>query len=145
MGYIHFIKHSPKPSEDIPEEVKKEIEKKAIEKVLADERAEGRIPYVVPESEHYDVKSINPSTGEIRLIEVKGHKGLEIHAELTEDEFKIAKEQKKRYWLYIVYNIGNGYPIVLKFQDPLETMELQVFERKQKRYILQPKTGEKSQ
>jgi len=140
VGYLHFVKISLKPLEDIPEDVKKEIEKQAVEKVLTDERAEGRIPFLVPETEHYDVKSVNPSTGEIRLIEVKGHKGLEIYAELTEDEAKVAAKEKERYWLYIIYDIGSGQPKALRFQNPLETMDLQVFERIQKRYILRPKT-----
>jgi superfamily II DNA or RNA helicase len=140
IGFLHFVKISPKPLEEIPEHVKKEIEKQAVEKVLADEKAEGRIPFLMPETEHYDIKSINPSTGEIRLIEVKGHKGLELYAELTEDEAEIAAKEKERYWLYIVYDIGSGQPKVLRFQNPLETMDLQVFERIQKRYILRPKT-----
>ncbi|HLI46326.1 MAG TPA: helicase-related protein [Geobacterales bacterium] len=142
VGYLHFVKLSSKPPETIPEEVKREIEKQAIEKVLADERAEGRVPCVVSETEHYDIRSVSPSTGEVRLIEVKGHKGLEIYAELTEDEAEVAEKCKERYWLYIVYDIGSGYPKVLKFHNPLETMDLQVFERKQKRYILRPKTEE---
>lgn len=73
-----------------------EVEKRAIEKVLADEKAEGRLPFLVPEMEHYDIRSVNPSTGEIRLIEVKGHKGLEIYAELTEDEAELATKEKER-------------------------------------------------
>jgi hypothetical protein len=140
IGFLHFVKISPKPLEKIPEHVKKEIEKQAVEKVLADEKAEGRIPFLMPETEHYDIKSILPSTGEIRLIEVKGHKGLEIYAELTEDEVEIAAKEKERYWLYIVYDIGSGQPKILRFQNPLETMDLQVLERIQKRYILRPKT-----
>jgi superfamily II DNA or RNA helicase len=140
IGYLHIVKISSKPPEEIPEHVKKEVEKQAVEKVLADEKAEGRIPFLMPETEHYDVKSINLSTDEIRLIEVKGHKGLEIYAELTEDEAKVAAKEKEKYWLYIVYDIGSGQPKVLRFQNPLETMDLQVFEKIQKRYILRPKT-----
>ena len=140
IGYLHIVKISSKPPEEIPDHVKKEIEKQAVEKVLADEKAEGRIPFLMPETEHYDVKSINPSTGEIRLIEVKGHEGLEIYAELTEDEAKVAAKEKEKYWLYIVYDIGSGQPKLLRFQNPLETMDLQVFEKIQKRYVLRPKT-----
>ena len=139
IGYLHFVKLSSKPPEGIPEDIKREIEKKAIEKVLADEKAEGRTPFLMPETEHYDIKSVNLSTGEIRLIEVKGHKGLEIYAELTEEEAKVAAKEKEKYWLYIVYDIGSGHPKVLKFQNPLETMYIQVFEKVQKRYILRPK------
>ena len=140
VGYLHFVRISTKLPEDIPEDVKKEIERKAIEKVLADERAEGRLPFLVPETEHYDIRSVDPSSGEVRLIEVKGHKGLEIYAELTEDEVELAAKEKERYWLYIVYDIGSGQPKTLRFQNPLETMDLQVFERVQKRYLLRPKT-----
>jgi len=117
----------------------KEIEIQAIEKVLAIERAEGRLPSLMPPTEHYDIKSIDPSTGEVRLIEVKGHKGFKIHAELTEDEVEVALKEKERYWLYIVYNIGNGMPKVLKIQNPLESNNFQIIERVQKRYFLQPK------
>lgn len=139
LGYLRFVKVSTKPPEDIPEDVKRIIEEKAIEKVLADEKAEGRIPLLMPEKEHYDIRSVNPSTGEVRLIEVKGHKGLEIYAELTEDEARVATKEKERYWLYIVYDIESGKPKTLKFKNPLENMTIQVFERVQKRYILRPK------
>jgi hypothetical protein len=93
----------------------------------------------MPETEHYDVRSIDPVTGEIRMIEVKGHRGQEIFAELTEDEAEFAAKEKGRYWLYIIYDIGGEKPKFLRFQNPLETMGLQVFERVQKRYLLQPK------
>jgi hypothetical protein len=107
--------------------------------VLSEEKAEGRIPFLMPETEHYDIRSVNPSTGEIRLIEVKGHEGLEIYAELTEGEAEVAEKEKDRYWVYIVYDIGSGRPKVLKFQNPLRTMNLQVLERVQRRFILRPK------
>ncbi|MCX8208544.1 MAG: DUF3883 domain-containing protein [Sulfolobales archaeon] len=126
--------------EDVPEDVKREVERKAIEKMLADEIAEGRIPTLMPETEHYDIRSVNPSTGEVRLIEVKGHKGLEIYAELTEAEAEVALRERERYWLYIVYDIESGQPKTLKIQNPLENMDLKVFERIEKRYILRPKT-----
>ncbi len=138
VGYLHFVRFSPTP-EDISEDVKKEVERIAVEKVLAIEKAEGRIPSLVPETEHYDIKSVDPSTGEVRLIEVKGHKGLSVYAELTEEEAKLAVKEKERYWLYIVYDIGSGQPKVLRFQNPLETMDIQVFERIQRRYLLKPK------
>lgn len=142
LGHLRFVKVEilPRPPEDLPEDVKREIEMKAVEKVLEIERAEGRIPSLVPETEHYDIKSVDPSTGEIRLIEVKGHKGLEIYGELTEDEAELAAREKDRYWLYIVYDIGSGEPKVLRFQNPLGTMDVQVFERVQRRYVLRPKS-----
>ena len=140
VGYLHFLRVSSKPPEEMSEEDKRKIEEQAIEKVLATERAEGRIPSLMPETEHYDIKSVDPFTGKIRLIEVKGHRGLEIYAELTEDEADLAAKAKENYWLYIVYDIGSGQPKLLRFQNPLETMRLEVYERIQKRYILRPKT-----
>ncbi|MEM2998512.1 MAG: DUF3883 domain-containing protein [Thermoproteota archaeon] len=142
VGYLHFVKLSSKPPEYMPEDVKREVEKQAVEKVIEVEKAEGRLPILMPETEHYDVKSVNTSTGEIRMIEVKGHKGREIYAELTEDEARVAAKEKERYWLYIVYDIRSGQPGLLRFQNPLESMNLQVFERIQKRYILRPKPEE---
>ncbi|MEM0328714.1 MAG: helicase-related protein [Thermoproteota archaeon] len=139
IGYLHFVKVSTNPPESLPEDVKKKIERLAIEKVLEIEKAEGRSPILMPETEHYDIMSINQSTGEVRLIEVKGHKGLEIYAELTEDEARVAEKEKDRYWVYIVYDIESGQPKMLRFQNPLKTMDIQVFERVQKRYILRPK------
>jgi superfamily II DNA or RNA helicase len=139
VGYLHFIKLPSKPPEEIPEEVRREIERRAVEIVVDIEKAEGRLPILMPETEHYDVRSIDPVTGEIRMIEVKGHRGQEIFAELTEDEAEFAAKEKGRYWLYIIYDIGGEKPKFLRFQNPLETMDLQVFERVQKRYLLQPK------
>ena len=127
------------PPEPVPEEVKKEIEEKAVEVVLEEERKEGRIPERVPETEHYDVRSIHPSTGEIRLIEVKGHKKCEVYAELTDDEAKLAERESDKYWLYIVYDIGSGNPKLLRFRDPLRTMNLETFEKVERRYRLWPK------
>ncbi|MDW7970201.1 MAG: DUF3883 domain-containing protein, partial [Sulfolobales archaeon] len=141
VGYLQFVKMSTTSPESVSEEVKREIEKRAIEEVLAYERAKGREPTDVSATEHYDIRSVNPSTGEVRYIEVKGHKGLEISAEITESEAEVAQREKERYWLYIVYDIGSGHPKILEFQNPLETMDMQVFERRERRYFLRPKTG----
>lgn len=140
IGYLHFAKINIVSHEEIPEDIKKKIEEQAINIVLQMERAEGRLAETVSEREHYDIMSIDPTTRDVRLIEVKGHKGLEIYAELTEDEAQTAGKERERYWLYIVYDIGSGCPKVLKFQNPLESMDIRVIERREKRYILRPKT-----
>ena len=140
IAYIQFVKTPRILSETIPEEVKRMVEEEAVKFVIEKERAEGRIPEKMPNSEHYDVRSINPSTGEIRLIEVKGHKGPEVYGELTDDEAKLAGVEGERYWLYIVYDIGSGKPKLLRFRDPLKTMNWKVLEKIEKRYLLWPKT-----
>ncbi|MDW8035649.1 MAG: helicase-related protein [Candidatus Korarchaeum sp.] len=140
IGYLHFVKLSTRPPETVPEDIKEEIERQAVDIVLEIERAEGRSACTVPETEHYDVISIDPTTGGVRLIEVKGHKGLEVYAELTEGEANLANKEKERYWLYIVYDIGSGHPKVLRFHNPLETMNIQLIERRERRYVLRPRT-----
>jgi superfamily II DNA or RNA helicase len=139
LGSIQFIE-PPKGSLDIPEEVKKEVEKKALEIVMKVERDEGRIPEVVPEEEHYDIRSVDPSTKEVRIIEVKGHLGPEVYGELTSYEAELAERERERYWLYIVYNIGTN-PEWIRFRDPVSTMNWEAFERVERRYILRPKEG----
>jgi len=105
------------------------------------ENEERRIPERVPEVEHYDVRSVDPLTGEVRIIEVKGHKRPEVYGELTEDEAGLAEKERDRHWLYIVYDIGSGKPNLLRFRNPLRTMNWKIFERVEKRkmYRLWPK------
>ncbi|MEM0023430.1 MAG: helicase-related protein [Thermofilaceae archaeon] len=144
FGCIKFVEIPRGEKIELPEEVKREIEKKAVELVLNSEREEGRIAEIVPESEHYDVKSIDPRSGEIRKIEVKGHAGPEIYGELTSSEAELARRERDSYWLYIVYDIMSGSPKLLRFRNPLETMnwrEIEKVETKiEKRVILWPRS-----
>jgi superfamily II DNA or RNA helicase len=147
LGYVRFVKKPELPIEEPSEDIKKKVEEEAIRIVMEKEKSENRIPKRVPESEHYDVRSINPSTGEVRLIEVKGHSGPEIYGELTEDEASIAEKEHERYWLYIVYDIKSGKPKLLNFKDPLKTMNWKMFEKieKRRRYVFWPKNMERSE
>jgi hypothetical protein len=135
---IKFVR-PPLSPESPPEELKREIEEKAIQYVMEIEKSEGRVPIRVSETEHYDIKSMEPVTGDMRFIEVKGHSGPDVFGELTEDEAKLAREKGEAYWLYIVYDIGSGNPKLLRFKDPFKTMNWEVFEKVEKRYMLWPK------
>jgi hypothetical protein len=139
IGCITFVKVPQELEVPLTEEEKNTIEKKAIEIVKQKEKEENRIPQEVPVEEHYDIKSIDPSTGEVRLIEVKGHKGAEVYGELTDSEAKLAEKEGERYWLYIVFDIGSENPKLLRFRDPLKTMNWKIFEKVEKRFILWPK------
>jgi superfamily II DNA or RNA helicase len=139
LGTIHFVE-SPKGIIAISESLKKEVEEKALSIVMEVERSEGRIPKRVPDEEHYDIRSVDPSTGEVRIIEVKGHAGPEVYGELTSYEAELAEKERERYWLYIVYNIGSK-PEWVRFRDPISTMNWEAFEKVEKRYILRPKEG----
>lgn len=140
IGYIQFVER-PKTPIAVPEEVKKRVEEAAVKLVMEVERREGRVPTIVPEEEHYDIRSIDPITKEIRIIEVKGHKGPEVYGELTEEEAKLAERERERYYLYIVYDIGSEKPKYLRFRDPLQTMNWRIFEKieRKRRYLLWPK------
>lgn len=138
---VKFVKSPLGPSVSLPEELKRKIEEKAIQYVMEVEKLEGRTPIRVPEREHYDIKSIEPATGVVRLIEVKGHSGPGVFGELTEDEANLAREKGENYWLYIVYDVESGKPKLLQFRDPFKTMNWEVFEKVEKRYMLWPKGG----
>ncbi|MEM0010808.1 MAG: DUF3883 domain-containing protein, partial [Candidatus Bathyarchaeia archaeon] len=138
FGCIRFVKDTRGASEP-PEEVKREVEEEAVNFALKVEAGEGRIAVIVPESEHYDIRSVDPETGEVRKIEVKGHAGPEIYAELTDDEVELARREGDNYWLYIAYNVKSGLPKLLRFRNPLVTMNWKVFERVEKRYRLWPR------
>ena len=144
---IHFVKMPISPPEEVPEGVKKDIEEKAVKLVMEIEKEEGRIPKRVPDREHYDIRSIDPSTGDVRTIEVKGHKGLEVYGVLTDHEAKLAEREKDRYWLYIVYDIGSEKPKHLRFKNPLQTMNWRVYEKieRKRRYYLWPKSQEEDE
>ncbi|OYT46227.1 helicase [Candidatus Bathyarchaeota archaeon ex4484_40] len=131
---------------EVSEEEKRAVEEEAVRIVMEIERGEGRIPSTVPEKEHYDVKSVDPSTGEVRKIEVKGHKGLEIYGELTDDEAELARRERDKYWLYIVYDIGSGKPKYVRFRNPIETMNWKKLKRvkTETRYLFWPRKGGKS-
>jgi hypothetical protein len=124
-----------------PEE-KRRIEAEAMRVAMERERKEGRIPEDVSGREHYDILSRDPRTGEVRYIEVKGHAGPSLLAELSEAEYRFAlekaqkKDERESYWLYIVYNIASGKPRLKRIQNPLSKMKVETV--KVTKYILKP-------
>jgi len=140
IGFIRYVKRPKGEAERPSEELKKEVEEKAIELVIGLEQRQGRIVEKVSIDEHYDLKSTHPSTGDVRIIEVKGHSGPEVFGDLSEKEFELAEKESPRYWLYIVYNLGSKNPDYISFQDPLKTMNWEIFEvvEKRRKYRLRP-------
>lgn len=139
FSYVVFVKRHHGKKIAISEEDRRRIEREAVNFVLKVESDEGRKAEEVPGSEHYDIRSIDPKTGEVRKIEVKGHAGFEIYGELTDSEAELARKEGDNYWLYIVYGIKSGHPKLLRFRNPLKTMNWEVIERVEKRYIFRPK------
>ena len=94
-----------------------EIEKRAMEIAMEYEKNCGRVPEDVSRFEHYDIRSVDPKTGETRYIEVKGRSESDISVELTETEFDYAKKLGDNYWLYIVFNIAKE-PKLIAIRNP---------------------------
>ena len=117
-------------------EEKKRIEVEAMRIALEHEKAQGREPVDVSGREHFDIFSRDLRTGEARYIEVKGHAGPSLLAELSEAEYRVAQEKRDRYWLYIVCNIASGKPQLVAVQDPLSRMKVEVLGAP--KYLLKP-------
>jgi len=122
IGTIIFIASDTSKEVSPPPIKVEEIEKRAMEFVIEFERSSGRVSEDVSKYEHYDVRSYDPKTGEVRYIEVKGRWGPTLAVELTETEFEYAKKFGKDYWLYIVYDIGSGKPKLVMIRDPVNTV-----------------------
>lgn len=112
--------------------LKKHVELKAMEYAMIYERENGREPQNVSQYEHFDILS-RSKNGEVRYIEVKGHMGSLLTVELSEPEFKVAKEKSDGYWLYIVNGIGSGKPKLKAIRNPLNKMKIEVLESKKYR------------
>ena len=75
--------------------------------VLEHEREQGRrVKDVSANNVGYDVTSLDPVTGELRLIEVKGLAAAKGTVLLTPNERRVAEDRPDCYWLYVVTNCG---------------------------------------
>lgn len=80
----------------------------------------------------YDLYSFDPSEADKpeghrnseRYIEVKGHGKGGVLGELPMDEFKLGKEMGDKYWLYLVWYVLEGSPVLVAFRDPLNRDDL---------------------
>jgi len=117
-----FFLSSESPKVAPPPIKVEEVERKAMEFVMEFEKKSDRVPEDVSMYEHYDIRSYDPRTGEVRYIEVKGRWEPTLAVELTETEFEYAKKLSKDYWLYIVYDIGSGNPRLVMIRDPVNNV-----------------------
>jgi hypothetical protein len=112
-----------------------EVNQKAMEFAIEFEKKNQRIPEDVSRIEHYDIRSVDPRTGEVRFIEVKGRWGLDITVELTEAEYECATKFGDSYWLYIVNGFSTGNPRLLAIRDPVNRAKWSIIEEKRYRYL----------
>jgi superfamily II DNA or RNA helicase len=113
----------PHPESEAPEvrRLKPNLETEAIAMrvVIEHERAQGRQVYDVSEKNlGYDVTSLDLSSGELRLIEVKGLGAANGTILLTPNERRVAEDRRDCYWLYVVTACDNNPSLQEPVRDP---------------------------
>ena len=66
----------------------------------------------------YDVTSLDVSSGELRLIEIKGLSEAAGMILLTPNERRVAEDRRDCYWLYIVTNYSTKPALQEPIKDP---------------------------
>lgn len=95
----------------------RETERKAVAAVMAFEQARGcKIEDVQEQNLGFDLRSLHPLTGELRLIEVKGIGAATGTIFLSPNEKRVAEDRRDLYWLYIVTHCDTES----KLQDPIK-------------------------
>ncbi|MGB8647228.1 MAG: helicase-related protein [Anaerolineae bacterium] len=96
-----------------------ETEAIAMRVVMEYEQAQGRQVYDVHEKNlGYDVTSLDLSSGELRLIEIKGLSAESGTILLTPNERRVAEDRRDCYWLYIVTNCHRTPTLQEPVRDP---------------------------
>ena len=85
-----------------------ETEMTAMRVAIEHEQALGRqVEDVHQKNLGYDITSLDPRSGELRLIEVKGLAGATGSVLLTPNERRVAEDRPDCYWLYVVTNCAD--------------------------------------
>ena len=97
----------------------RETERKAIAAVLAYEQARGcKIEDVQEQNLGFDLRSLHPVTGELRLIEVKGIGAETGSIFLSPNEKRVAEDRRDLYWLYVVTHCDTEPRLQEPIKDP---------------------------
>ena len=113
----------PHPEREAPE-VRRlrpnfETEVLAMQVVMEHERAQGRQVFDVSEKNlGYDVTSLDLTSGELRLIEVKGLGAATGTILLTPNERRVAEDRPDCFWLYVVTDCDNVPQLQEPIRDP---------------------------
>jgi len=95
----------------------RETERKAVAAVIAFEEARGcKIEDVQDQNIGFDLRSLHPVTGELRLIEVKGIGAATGSIFLSPNEKRMAEDRRDLYWLYVVTHCDTEP----KLEDPIK-------------------------
>jgi superfamily II DNA or RNA helicase len=113
----------PHPERETPEvrrlQPDSEVEATAMRVAMEYEKEKGRQVYDVHEKNlGYDLTSLDLSSGELRLIEVKGIGGTTGSVLLTPNERRVAEDRRDCYWLYVVTDCKTGPKLQNPVKDP---------------------------
>jgi superfamily II DNA or RNA helicase len=95
----------------------------------------------------YDLYAYDPSEDKPegqrereRFVEVKGHgKGGREFLDVPEEEFEFGRKMGEKYWLYLVWNVLEGKPILIGFKNPYNRFKFTV---KEKEVVIRKKVYE---
>ena len=119
-----------------------EVERIAMEKAIAYEESQGRIPEDVSNQNlGFDIRSIAADSSEVRYIEVKG-RAKDGAIALTPNEWVKADRLQHLYWLYIVTECKIE-PKLHIIQDPFNNIEV-MEEKTVVRYLADAKSWKKA-
>ena len=96
-----------------------ETEETAMRVVMDHETAHGRhVDDIHEKNLGYDVTSLDPRSGELRLIEVKGLAAPTGSILLTPNERRVAEDRPDCYWLYVVTDCASAPRLREPIRDP---------------------------
>ena len=89
--------------------------------VMDHETAQGRVVTDVHEQNlGYDITSLDPNSGELRLIEIKGLGAATGRILLTPNERRVAEDRRDCYWLYVVTDCNATPRLQQPIKDPAQ-------------------------
>ncbi|MCY4170576.1 MAG: DUF3883 domain-containing protein, partial [Bacteroidetes bacterium] len=89
--------------------------------VMEHEESQGRVvDDVHKENLGYDIKSTDPKSGELRLIEIKGLANPRGNILLTPNERRIAEDRPDCYWLYVVTSCATKPELLKPIKNPAQ-------------------------
>jgi len=113
----------PHPEREAPEirrlQPDPETEKVAMRVAMGfEQQADRHVVDVHTQNLGYDLTSVDPRSGEVRLIEVKGLARDEGDITLTPNEYRVAQDRRDCYWLYVVTDCRTEAPRLSAVKDP---------------------------
>ena len=96
-----------------------ETEATAMKVVIEYEQARGcHVNDIHKKNLGYDITSLDPDSGELRLIEIKGISAATGTVLLTPNERHVAEDRRDCYWLYIVTSCNSSPELQEPIKDP---------------------------